>query len=40
MEFWILGPLEVLSEQGRVALGGGKPRAILALLLLHAGEAL
>src|SRR4051794_26681755 len=39
MQFRILGPLEVHSEQGPVALGGVKPRAILALLLLHAGEA-
>src|SRR3954452_19023710 len=38
MQFRILGPLEVHSEQGPVALGGVKPRAILALLVLHAGE--
>ena len=39
MEFRILGPIEV-SEDGRpVALQGGKPRALLAVLLLHAGEA-
>ena len=38
MEFRILGPLEVLDEQGVVALGGTKPRAVLAVLLLHANE--
>jgi DNA-binding SARP family transcriptional activator len=40
MEFRILGPLEVLDEGRRVALGGSKPRALLALLLLHRGETL
>src|SRR4051812_19927178 len=40
MEFRILGPLEVRSERGPLALGGVKPRAILALLLLDAGEAI
>src|SRR4051794_21133952 len=40
MEFRILGPLEVRSEQGPRPLGGVKPRAILAVLLLHAGEAI
>ena len=38
MEFRILGPLEVRSESGAVALGGIKPRAVLAVLLLHANE--
>src|SRR4051812_30641068 len=39
MEFRILGPLEV-EEEGRVLkLGGSKPRGLLALLLLHANEA-
>ena len=37
MEFRILGPLEV-GERGAVALGGIKPRAVLAVLLLHANE--
>ena len=40
MEFRILGPLEVLEEGRPVALGGGKPRALLAVLLLHPNEAL
>ena len=40
MEFRILGPLEVLDEGRRVALGGSKQRALLALLLLHRGETL
>jgi predicted ATPase/DNA-binding SARP family transcriptional activator len=40
MEFRILGPLEVLDEGRRLALGGSKPRALLALLLLHSGETL
>jgi len=40
MEFRILGPLEVLDEDRRVALGASKPRALLALLLLHRGETL
>ena len=38
MEFRILGPLEVRGARGAVALGGSKPRAILALLLLHPNE--
>ena len=38
MEFRILGPLEVRSELGVVALGGRKPRAVLAVLLMHANE--
>lgn len=38
MEFRILGALEALNEHGTVALGGIKPRAVLAYLLLHAGE--
>ena len=39
MEFRILGPLEVSDEAGPVALGGIKPRAVLAVLLLHRNEA-
>src|SRR5262245_34718574 len=38
MEFLILGPLEVRDERGPVALGGSKPRAIVALLLLNANR--
>src|SRR5215212_8219185 len=38
MEFSILGPLEVRGERGAVALGGSKPRAVLAVLLLHPNE--
>src|SRR3954447_11618426 len=35
MEFRILGVLEVVGEHGALALGALKPRAVLALLLLH-----
>ena len=38
MDFRVLGPLEVSSERGAVHLGGPKPRAVLAVLLLHANE--
>jgi len=38
MEFRILGPLEVRNARGVVALGGIKPRAVLAVLLLHRNE--
>ena len=38
MEFRILGPLEVLDGQRPVSVNGPKPRAMLAVLLLHAGE--
>src|SRR5215211_7020329 len=40
MDFRILGPLEVLDEGQRVALGGDKQRALLGLLLVNAGETL
>jgi DNA-binding SARP family transcriptional activator len=40
MDFRILGPLEVLDEGKRVALGGDKQRALLGLLLVNAGETL
>ena len=39
MEFRILGPLEVSSDTGDVPLGGAQKRALLAVLLLHANEA-
>ena len=38
MRFRILGPLEAWDEGGEVSLGGRKPRALLAMLLLHANE--
>ena len=38
MEFRILGPLEVRDESGEVPVGGRKPRALLAVLLLHPNE--
>src|SRR3954462_580313 len=38
MEFGILGPLEVRADGRSVALGGAKPRAVLAMLALHANE--
>src|SRR4051794_28460811 len=38
MEFRILGPLEVFNDAGVVALGGPLPRALLAMLLLHADQ--
>jgi DNA-binding SARP family transcriptional activator len=38
MEFRLLGPLEVVDGERQLALGGVKPRSLLALLLLHANE--
>ncbi len=38
MEFRLLGPLEVAGTDGALELGGTKQRALLAMLLLHAGE--
>jgi peptide/nickel transport system substrate-binding protein len=40
MEFRILGPLEVWDEGGEISLGGHKPRALLAVLLLHPNEVI
>jgi DNA-binding SARP family transcriptional activator len=40
MEFGILGPLEVREGSRSVPLRGTKQRALLAILLLHANEAL
>ena len=40
MRFGILGPLQVVDGGGReLTVGGSKPRAVVAILLLHAGEA-
>ena len=39
MEFGILGPLEVTEDGRPLALGGTKQRSLLAMLLLHANEA-
>ena len=38
MEFSILGPLEVRRDGRPVTVAGAKVRALLALLVLHAGE--
>jgi DNA-binding SARP family transcriptional activator len=38
MEFRILGPLEAWDGDSELALGGPKPRALLAALLLHPNE--
>jgi DNA-binding SARP family transcriptional activator len=38
MDFRILGPLEVLENGRAITLTGSKQRALLAMLLLHAGE--
>jgi YVTN family beta-propeller protein len=40
MDFRLLGGLEVWDGERQVPLGGGKQRAVLALLLLHANEVL
>jgi DNA-binding SARP family transcriptional activator/ABC-type transport system substrate-binding protein len=39
MDFWLLGPLEVREGERILAVGGAKQRALLALLLLHANQA-
>src|SRR3954454_4461618 len=38
MEFGILGPLEVRADGRPVALSGARPRAVLAVLALHANR--
>jgi DNA-binding SARP family transcriptional activator len=38
MEFGILGPLEIRDGDREVRVAGGKQRALLAILLLHANE--
>jgi DNA-binding SARP family transcriptional activator len=39
-EYRILGPLEVVEGDRAIDLGGGRPRALLALLLLNPNETL
>jgi DNA-binding SARP family transcriptional activator len=39
VDFRILGPLEIWAEGAEVRLSGDRQRALLAILLLHAGEA-
>ncbi len=39
IEFRLLGPLEVWRHGQQLAVRGGKPRALLAMLLLHPNEA-
>jgi YVTN family beta-propeller protein len=39
LEFRILGPLVVLDSDQPIGLGGARQRAVLAILLLHRGEA-
>jgi DNA-binding SARP family transcriptional activator len=38
LEFGILGPLEVRADSRPVALGGARPRAVFAVLALHANQ--
>src|SRR4051812_39380782 len=38
MEYRVLGPLEVIGDEGPLPLGGAKQRALLALLLLNANR--
>jgi DNA-binding SARP family transcriptional activator len=38
MEFRILGPLEVVEGDRQIPLGGRKPRALLAMLILRRGQ--
>src|SRR4051794_4523538 len=38
MQFRLLGPLEVVTDDGSVDIGSGKRRALLANLLIHANE--
>ena len=39
IEFRVLGSLEVVDQDGPLALGAPKQRALLAILLVHSGEA-
>src|SRR4051794_41966495 len=38
MEFRVLGPIEAHHAGSALAIGGGRERMLLALLLVHAGE--
>ena len=38
MDFRLLGPVEAVHDDRPLALGGAKPRALLALLLLNANK--
>jgi DNA-binding SARP family transcriptional activator len=38
MRFCVLGPLEAYENERALLVGGGRQRALLALLLMHAGE--
>jgi DNA-binding SARP family transcriptional activator len=38
MQIQLLGPVKLSSDDGGVALGGPKPRALLAMLALDAGS--
>src|SRR3954469_22911119 len=38
MDFRLLGPLEVVGEDGRLDVGAGKRRALLTYLLINANE--
>src|SRR5919108_6408627 len=38
VDFRVLGSLEVVDRGREIPLGGAKQRAVLAVLLLHAGE--
>jgi DNA-binding SARP family transcriptional activator len=40
MRFGVLGPLEVIAEDGRVPLGGQKQWTLLALLLPARGACI
>src|SRR5919199_2395843 len=39
LEFRILGPLDVLDDDRTIELGAPRQRAVLAILLVHLGEA-
>jgi hypothetical protein len=38
VQFKVLGPLEAVRDERRLGLGGRKPRAVLAVLLLEDGR--